>query len=127
MTNPLANVTSGQLEIPVADWKNPNQFKMVIQATTTSNITNSLDTVSIFSPELTLTVKCPEILTFETVIYPSPVSSYVGANLEGNGVGASYSFDATLADLPKCTEIIGYEIIDQSPAGKITYPSPSFC
>jgi hypothetical protein len=55
------------------------------------------------------------------------MTSYVGANIVGTGSDASFSFSAISSKLPKCNQIIGYEIIDQIPAGKITYPSEKFC
>jgi hypothetical protein len=53
--------------------------------------------------------------------------SYVGANIVGTGSDASFSFSAISSKLPKCAQILGFEIIEQSHDGKITYPSTKFC
>jgi hypothetical protein len=118
VTNPLNSGTP--YLVPVLDAENPMQYKMVIQA-------ESENGILLYSPTLTLTVKCPKSIEFNVPSYLTYMTSYVGANTVGTGSGASFSFSAISSKLPKCTQILGYEIIEQSPAGKITYPSAKFC
>lgn len=103
----IDEIAVGSYKITASDGENPAQYKMVIQASSSDAIPKT-----IFSPEITLTIRCPDVLIFTIPLYNPTHVSYVGSNLVGDGSSASYTFGQTVVDLPKCTQILDYEIID---------------
>ena len=57
-------------------------------------------------------------------VYPlEPIQETFYSYLGAQGSDATYTFPQYFPELPKCSEVTGYTIINQSPPGLLTYPA----
>ena len=94
----MGQINTGSSFIEVKDGENPYQYSFIIYA-------EAMGGSTYYSPTFTITTKCTDHTTYDfyTVGGYNTLASFVGADLVGDGSGASFNFPTWFPYLSKCT------------------------